>query len=168
MRKNEKVLALTQGALIAAAYVVLTHFANMLGLASGAIQVRLSEALTVLPYFTPVAVPGLFIGCLIANITTGCAVWDIIFGSIATLFGAIGTRLFRKYGMVAAVIPPILSNTLIVPFVISYVYGTELAIPYLMLTVAIGEIISCGILGGFFMCALRKNENAIKWAGRSR
>lgn len=168
MRRNDKVLSITQGALIAASYVVLTHFANMIGLASGAVQVRLSEVITVLPYFTPVAVPGLFVGCLIANITTGCAIWDVVFGSIATLIGAIGTRLLHKHNMFLAVIPPVLSNTLIVPFVISYVYGTDWAIPYLMLTVALGEIISCGILGSAFMYTLKKKENAIKWAGRSR
>ena len=73
MRKNNKVLFITQSALIAALYVVLTYAANMLGLASGVIQIRISEVLTVLPYFTPAAVPGLFIGCLTANLTTGAA-----------------------------------------------------------------------------------------------
>ena len=69
--KNKKVLFLAQGAIIAALYVALTHAANALGLANGVIQVRLSEALTILPVFTPAAIPGLTIGCLISNLTTG-------------------------------------------------------------------------------------------------
>ena len=82
---------ITQAAIIAALYVVLTFVANTLGLARGAIQIRLSEALTILPYFTPAAIPGLFVGCLISNILVGSVLWDVIFGSIATLLGAIGT-----------------------------------------------------------------------------
>ena len=89
--KNKNVLYLTQAAMIAALYVVLTMIANALGIASGNIQVRFSEALTVLPFLTPAAVPGLFIGCLIANLVTGAMLPDIIFGSLATLIGAIGT-----------------------------------------------------------------------------
>ena len=94
--KNTKVTFLTQAAVIAALYVVLTLFANALGLANYSIQVRFSEALTILPYFTPAAIPGLFIGCLLSNMLTGAAVLDVIFGSIATLIGAIGTRLLRR------------------------------------------------------------------------
>lgn len=89
--QNKKVLYLTQAAMIAALYVVLTHVANALGLASGAVQIRFSEALTILPFFTPAAIPGLFIGCLLSNLTTGCVIMDTIFGSIATLLGAFGT-----------------------------------------------------------------------------
>ncbi len=80
--KNKNVLYLTQAAMIAALYVVLTMIANALGIASGNIQVRFSEALTVLPFLTPAAVPGLFIGCLIANLVTGAMLPDIIFGSL--------------------------------------------------------------------------------------
>ena len=89
--KNKKVLFLTQAAAIAALYFVLTWLASMLGLSSGAIQVRFSEALTILPFFTPAAIPGLFIGCLLSNFLTGAVVWDVVFGSIATLIGAVGT-----------------------------------------------------------------------------
>ena len=78
--KNKKVLNLCRAAIIAALYVVLTYIANALGLASGSIQVRFSEALTILPFFTPAAIPGLFVGCLLSNILTGCALPDIIFG----------------------------------------------------------------------------------------
>ena len=69
---NKKVLYLVHGAVIAALYVVLTMLANALGLANYAIQVRFSEALTILPVFTPAAIPGLFLGCIISNTMTGC------------------------------------------------------------------------------------------------
>ena len=95
--KNKKVLFLTQAAMIAALYVVLTFIANAFGLASGVIQVRLSEALTVLPFFTPAAVPGLYVGCLLANLLTGGCLLDILVGSLATLIGALGTRALRKW-----------------------------------------------------------------------
>ena len=98
MNKKNSILLLdlTQGAMIAALYVVLTFIANLAGLASGVIQVRLSEALTILPVFTAAAVPGLAVGCVLANLLTGCAIWDVVFGSLATLIGAVGTRLLRK------------------------------------------------------------------------
>lgn len=154
MKKN-KVLFLTQAAMIAALYVVLTFVSNAFGLASGAIQIRISEALTILPYFSPVAVPGLFVGCIISNLLTGCALFDVIFGSLATLLGAIGTRMLRKWKWLAP-LPPIISNTVIVPFVLTYVYALPGGIPYFMLTVGIGEIISCGILGMILLSVLSK------------
>ena len=80
---------MTQAAIIAALYVVLTYLAGMLGLASGAIQIRFSEALTILPVFTPAAIPGLFAGCILSNLFTGCALPDIVVGSLATLIGAV-------------------------------------------------------------------------------
>ena len=134
------------GGVIAALYVVLTIVANALGLASGAIQVRFSEALTILPVFTATAVPGLTVGCLLANLITGCALWDVVFGSLATLIGAAGTRLLRKKPMLAW-IPPVISNMVIVPIVLQQVYGVPDAWWYMVLTVGAGEVISCGILG---------------------
>lgn len=159
MKKN-KALFLTQAAMIAALYVVLTFVSNAFGLASGAIQIRISEALTILPYFTPVAVPGLFVGCLISNLMTGCALFDVIFGSLATLLGAIGTRLLRRWKW-AAPLPPIVSNMVIVPFVLTYVYELPGGIPYFMLTVGIGEVISCGILGMLLLSILSKYRSEI-------
>lgn len=94
MNRN-KTLQLANAGMIAALYVVLTWIANLLGLASGAIQVRLSEALTILPVFSVAAVPGLTVGCVLANLLTGCAAWDVVFGSLATLIGAVGTRLLK-------------------------------------------------------------------------
>lgn len=158
--RNKKVLFITQAAVIAALYVVLTVFINAFNLASGAIQVRISEALTILPYFTPAAIPGLFIGCLLSNFITGCAPYDVLFGSIATLLGALGTYALRKYKFLAP-IPPIVSNTIIVPLILAFVYQVEDAIPFLMLTVGIGEVISCGVLGMILLFALQKHANKI-------
>lgn len=158
MNKNVKLM--TQAAVIAALYVVLTYVANALGLANGTIQVRFSEALTILPFFTVAAIPGLTIGCFLSNILTGCAVYDIIFGTLATLIGAVGTYCLRRYKFLAPV-PPILANTIIVPFVLRIAYGVPDAIWFLMATVGAGEVISCGILGMILLFALNKNKDHI-------
>ena len=159
---NKKVLFIVHAAVTAALYVVLTLTANALGLANYAVQVRFSEALTILPVFTPAAVPGLFIGCLLSNFLTGCLPWDIALGSIATLIGAFGTYMVRnsRFKFLAA-LPPIAANTLIVPFVLAYVYRFDGSIPYFMLTVGAGEIISCGILGLLLRSVLQRYRKYI-------
>jgi len=157
--KNKKVLFLTHAAMIAAIYVVLTLVFQAISF--GEIQVRIAEALTILPAFTPAAIPGLFIGCVIANIFGGSILPDIIFGSLATLIGACFTYLLRKQNKLLAPIPPIISNTIIVPLVLRYAYGFNLPIAFMMLTVGIGEIISCGILGMIVYVALQKHRNRI-------
>ena len=159
--KKTKALFITHAAIIAALYVVLTYLAAMMGLSSGAIQIRFSEALTILPFFTPAAVPGLFVGCIIANILSGAVIWDIVFGSIATLLGALFTYLLRKKSEWLAPLPPIVSNTVIVPFVLTYAYGVPDGIGFLMLTVGIGEVISCGVLGMVLLKCLKKYRNHI-------
>ena len=158
MKKDAfNVKTLCMGGAIAALYVVLTFVAQAFGLASGAIQVRLSEALTILPCFTAAAVPGLTVGCVLANLLTGCAMWDVVFGSLATLIGAVGTRLLREKPLLAW-IPPVLSNAVIVPIVLQKVYGVPDAFWYLMLTVGAGEVIACGILGLLLYKALSKTK----------
>lgn len=157
--KNKKVLFLVQAAMIAAIYVVLTVIFAPFGF--GEIQVRIAEALTILPVFTPAAIPGLFIGCLIGNILGGAVLPDIIFGSLATLVGAVFTYLLRNQSKYLAPLPPIISNTIIVPFVLRYAYGINLPIPFMMLTVGVGEIISCGILGIIVYGALNKYRHRI-------
>ena len=147
--------SLVLGGMIAAQYVVLTLVSSVAGLASGAIQIRLSEALTVLPCFTSAAVPGLFVGCIIANILSGCALWDVVFGSLATLLGAVGTRLLR-HNKLLAVFAPVISNTLVIPLVLMKVYSLETALPLLILSVGVGEIISCGVLGLLLHGVLKK------------
>lgn len=153
---SRKTLNLTWAALIAALYVVLTFIANAAGLASGAIQVRLSEVLTIMPLFTWAAVPGLTIGCVLANLLTGCAVWDVVFGSLATLLGALGTYYIGRKKPVLGPVFPIVSNTIIVPLVLQYVYGLEGSYWYFMVTVGAGEIISCGLLGWLLYKVLRR------------
>lgn len=156
---QNQVMLLVHAAMIAALYVVLTFLANSLGLASSAIQIRFSEALTVLPYFTPAAIPGLFVGCLLSNILTGCALPDIVFGSLATLIGAVFTRKIRKYKWLAPV-PPILANAVIVPFVLLYAYGIR-PLWLSFVTVTIGEMISCGVLGMILLFSLPKYASRI-------
>ena len=121
----------------------------------------LAPALTILPYFTPAAIPGLFVGCVISNTITGAAVWDILFGSLATLIGAFFTYKLRHISKWLAPLPPILANILVVPQVLRIVYGAPDSIWYLTATVGIGEVISCGILGMLLLFALQKNANQI-------
>ncbi len=156
---NKKVLLMVQAAMIAAIYVVLTFVANAFGLANYAVQVRFSEALTILPFFTPAAIPGLFIGCLLSNILTGCALPDIIFGSLATLAGAFFTYKLRRYKWLAPV-PPIIANMIVIPPVLLYAYGIR-PLWFSVITVTAGEIISCGILGMLLLLALEKYRNRI-------
>ena len=158
----KKTRYLTTAAIVAAIYIILTLITNALGLANGAIQVRFSESLCVLPMFTPAAIPGLFIGCFLSNILTGCIFWDVLFGSLATLIGAVFTYNLRKYKK-AALLPPIVSNTLIIPFVLKFAYGLPAGLWYFMLTVCIGEITSCGVLGSLLYRYLNKYKKHIKW-----
>lgn len=158
--KNKKIIYICQAAMIAALYFVLTYIANAMGLANYAIQVRFSEALTILPYFTPAAIPGLTIGCLLSNWLNGCAILDIIFGTLATLLGAVLTYALRRFKWLAP-LPPIAANTIIVPWVLRFAYGIEDAIPFLMLTVGLGEVISCGILGMLLLFSIKKSGKNI-------
>ena len=145
MKKRMTTRRIVEGALIAAIYATLTIL--LAPISYGPLQVRVSEALTVLPAFTPAAVPGLFVGCLLGNMLSGAYLPDVIFGSLATLLGAIGTRALRNASPFLAPLPPIIANALIVPFVLRYTYGVALPIPLMMVTVGVGEVISCGGLG---------------------
>ena len=150
MNQKKTTRFVTRAGVIAALYFVLTLISSLVGLSSGVIQCRLSEALSVLAAFLPEAIPGLFIGCIIANIFALGAIWDIIFGSIATLIGAIGAyyigRLGHKFRFLVP-LPTVLANTLIVPFILIYAYGATEAYPFLLFTVGIGEVISAWVLG---------------------
>ena len=157
--KNKGILFLVQAAAIAAVYVVLTTV--FAAFSFGEVQVRISEALTILPVFTPVAIPGLFVGCIISNFLGGAILMDVIFGSIATLIGAVFTYKLRNSSKWLAPVPPIVANALIVPFTLYYGYGVNLPIPFMMLTVGIGEVISCGVLGMILYGALSKYRHVI-------
>ena len=157
--KNKGTLFLVQAAAIAAVYVVLTTV--FAAFSFGEVQVRISEALTILPAFTPAAIPGLFVGCIISNFLGGAILMDVIFGSIATLIGAVFTYKLRNSSKWLAPVPPIVANALIVPFTLYYGYGVNLPIPFMMLTVGIGEVISCGVLGMILYGALSKYRHII-------
>lgn len=164
MKKSKNLtLYLTRGALIAALYVVMTQLATLVGLSSGAVQFRISEALCILPLFFPEAIPGLFVGCLISNLLVpGAHVLDIIFGSVATLIGALGAYALRglpeKFKWVAT-LPTILANMIIVPFVLIFAYGSEDSYLFMLLTVGLGETVCAGLGGSAFYYVLKKYDN---------
>ena len=144
MRERKTASRLTQGAVIAALYAVLTLvFAPI---SFGPLQLRLAEILTILPMFTPAAIPGLFLGCALANLLGGAVVLDVVFGALATLLGALGGWLLRKNRWLVP-LPAVAANGVIVPFVLRYGYGVDLPIPLMMLYVAAGEILGCYVLG---------------------
>lgn len=158
-RNKSQALYLTRGAIVAALYVVLTYLATLAGLSSGVIQFRISEALCILPIFFAEAVPGLYVGCVISNIIAGANPFDIIFGSLATLLGAIGARLLRRLPdklMWIATLPTIIANALIVPPVLIFAYGATDAYLFIVATVALGEIVCAGILGYLLYFGLKK------------
>lgn len=147
---------MTLSATIAALYVVMTLIPAAFGLSSGAIQVRISEALCALTFFTPTAVPGLTVGCLIANLLTGANILDVVFGTLATLIGAIGGRLLRKHQYLVT-LPTVIANTLIVPLVIVYGFGVnDVALPLVALGVFVGELVSASILGTGLLVILKR------------
>lgn len=148
---------LTTAAIIAALYVVFTGISAAFGLASGVVQIRLSEALTVLPFFTNAAVPGVTIGCLLANLLTGAPLPDIIFGTLASFLGVLGASILRKKKYLVA-LPTIISNAIIIPLVLQYAYSVPDAFWYLFLTVGAGEVISAGILGTLLLQVLQKRK----------
>lgn len=143
----KRVRFITLSAVIAALYVVLTLVCAAFGLSSGAIQLRISEALCALCFFTPAAVPGLTIGCLISNIVTGANVLDVVFGTLATFIGAYLGYLLRKNKWLVT-LPTLFSNMIIIPLVIYFGFGVQdVAIPFLALSVGIGEFFSACVLG---------------------
>ncbi len=160
---NNKLYVLAQGAMIAAIYVVLTIL--FAPISFGPVQFRISEALCILPFFTPAAVPGLFVGCLLSNLLCGAMPLDVVFGSLATLIGAAGSWYVRKHRWCVC-IPPILANTIIIPWVLRYAYGSEDLILVAMGTVGIGEILTIGVLGNVLLITLDRYKNLI-FSGRT-
>ena len=154
-KNHAKVKYLCYAAIIAALYVALSLISGAFGLASGVIQVRISEALCVLPFFTPAAIPGVTIGGFIYNIIGSGEILDIVFGTLATLIGAIGARLLRKCKWVIT-IPTIAANALIIPFVLKFGFMLEDSVAFFMVTIFIGEFIAAGILGTLLLLALNK------------
>ena len=157
----KRVRYVTLASTIAALYVVLTLISAAFGLSSGAIQIRISEALCALTYFTPAAVPGLTVGCLISNLLTGANPLDVVFGTLATFIGAFFGYLLRKNKWLVT-LPTLLANTVIIPLVIVYGFGVkDVALPLVALTVGVGELISACILGTLLVITLQKYH--FKW-----
>lgn len=158
-KSDKTIYFMVYAAAIAAIYTVLTMlFAPV---SFGPVQFRVSEALCILPFFTPAAIPGLFLGCFLSNLLCGSAVLDVVFGSIATLLGALGSYGLRKAKW-AVCIPPIASNTIIIPWVLRYAYGSVDLIPVAMLTVGIGEILAIGVLGNMLLVLLERYGGLFK------
>ncbi len=159
MKRKSRFIA--EGAMIAALYVVLTVLSMLLGLDKMAVQLRFSEALTVLPAFMPSSVMGLFVGCLIANTVTGCTVVDIAVGSLTTLVAGLVTRKLKNSPYIAP-LPAIVGNTLTVPLVLAYSYKVETALPLIFLTVFLGELVSAGILGTVLTYTIKRHKKNTK------
>jgi len=156
MKKTTRFL--TTAAIIAAMYVALTLAFQPISF--WVVQFRVSEALCVLPYFTPAAIPGVTIGCIIANIAGGAPIYDVIFGSLATLIGAIGSYLLRKNKWLVP-IPPIAANVIIIPQILKFAYKFDDSIPFMMLSVGIGEVLAIYVLGMLLLLALDKKKDKI-------
>lgn len=169
MKRNTRVRFLTEAAMIAAGYTVLTLLAMMLNLAYGPVQFRFSEALTVLPVLTPAAVPGLAVGCLLSNLWSSMGALDIIFGTAATLLAALTTYMVRNIRVkgipILAPLPPVLFNALIVGVEITIVSPGGFVFPAFLanaLSVGLGELAVCYVLGLPLLVALEKAMGAYK------
>lgn len=148
---NKNVRYVVQAGVIAAIYAVLTiAFAPI---SYGLFQVRISEALTILPFFTPAAIPGLFIGCIVANFYGGLGALDFIFGSLATLVAALITYYIRRYKYLVP-LPAVVVNGVVVGIILNVVCGFPLITS--MLWVAFGEAVACYALGLPFLITLEK------------
>ena len=158
LKKRNPSLQIAQGAVIAALYVALTMI--FAPISFGAVQVRVAEIMTIMPLFTPVAIPGLFIGCLLANLLGGAIVWDVLFGSLATLIGAALGYLLRKNRWLVP-LPTVIANTVIVPLVLRYGYGVEMPLYLLAIYIAAGEILGCYVLGELFATVLLKYRKVL-------
>lgn len=168
MQSSKKVRFLAQGAVIAALYAVLTYAAAAVNLAYGQVQFRFSEALTVLPVFTPAAVPGLALGCFLSNLASPLGVVDWVFGTAATLLAAVGTRMVAKVEVrgvpVLAPLPPVLANAVIVGLEVACLSDVGFAWANFSwaafgagaLSVGLGELAVCYVLGLPLLLALRK------------
>ena len=151
---SARVQFLVQAAMIAALYTVLTLVAAMLNWAYGPVQFRFSEAMTVLPMFTPAAIPGLAVGCFLSNVWSNMGVMDMIFGTLATLLAAVATRAARHVRVkgipVLAPLPPVVCNALIVGLEITLVSPGGFLWPAFLanaLSVGAGELVVCYVLG---------------------
>ena len=149
---------IARGAIIAALYTVLTLV--LAPFSYGEIQVRVSEAFTLLPILFPEAVPAVTIGCLLSNILGGSMLADVIFGTLATLLAAICTRLLRNRFWLAALMP-VLFNGIIVGAVVHYCYDPAMPLVLCMLSVAAGEAVACLLIGYIFIKFIKRLPDSV-------
>lgn len=155
---SKKTLFITQAAVIAAIYVVLVFIFQFSSFEL--IQFRVAEALTILPFFTPAAIPGVTIGCLLSNLLFRADILDTVFGSLSTLIAALLSYKLRRYKFLVP-IPPIVVNALVVPFILKYAYFEANPIPLMMLTVGAGQVVSAGVMGMVLLYALDKVKHVV-------
>ncbi len=152
-KNNAKLNYWTKAAMIGAVYALLTIILHPISY--GMVQVRVAEALMVLPFFTPAAVPGLFVGCLIANMFGGLGILDIVFGSLATLVSAyLVTRIKFKY---LVPLPPVIINALVVGLILHYVL--EMPLYLTVLWVGAGQLVACYGIGLPLLLLLEKRRH---------
>lgn len=160
---KNKTRKLVFGALVAALYAALTVL--LAPISYGQIQVRVAEALTILPFFSSFSIPGLFVGCIVANFIGGNGIIDIVFGSTATLLAAaltyfIGKSTIMKKAYLAP-LPPVIVNALIIGGELTYLFHIHLVIS--ILSVGIGEFLACYVLGLPLLMAIEKNKALRKY-----
>ncbi len=151
--KRRNTLFITHAAVIAALYTVLVLIFQFSSF--GPIQFRIAEVLTIMPYFTPAAIPGVTIGCFLSAILSGADILDIVFGSAATLLAAILSYSFRRYKLLVPVFP-IVINAIVIPWVLRFAYGEAQPVPLMMLSIGLGELVSAGIMGYMLLLVLDK------------
>ena len=156
--KQRKTQFLTEAAIIAALYTVLVFIFQWSSF--GPVQFRIAEALTILPYFTPAAIPGVTIGCFLSAVFAGSDVLDMVFGSLATLVAALLSYSLRRYKYLVP-IPPIVVNALVIPWVLKAAYGEAQPIPLMMLSVGAGQLLAAGVLGMILLFALERVRHII-------
>jgi uncharacterized membrane protein len=155
---NKKTLFITEAAIIAALYttlVLIFQFSSF-----GPVQFRIAEALTILPYFTPAAIPGVTIGCFLSALLTGADPIDMVFGSLATLIAAFMSYKLRRNKYLVP-IPPIVVNAIVIPWILRIAYGDTQAIPVMMLSIGAGQTVAAGVLGLVLLFALDKVKHVV-------
>ena len=149
---HKKTIFITEAAVIAALYIVLVLVFSFISF--GPVQCRVAEALTVLPFFTPAAIPGVALGCFLSGVLVpGTQVLDMVFGTLATLIAAFLSYKLR-FNKFLVPIPPIIINALVIPWILKLAYGNAQPVPFNMLTVGAGEFVAAGIFGMLLLFAL--------------
>ncbi len=162
---NRNTRFVIEAAMIAGIYTALTL--ALAPFSYGIMQVRVSEALTILPIFTPAAVPGLFVGCVLSNLLSPYGLLDLICGSAATLIAAVLSRKLRSKPRLVP-LPPVLANGIIIGGMLYFAYGVPVPLPLCILWVSLGELLSCYCLGWPLMRWLNHSRSLFHWEGIPR